>query len=113
MGVCSAQGTGRGERFDWRIEVEQCDSSAIVLEEEITREMGGKGGGLDRVSRAGRANSSEREREGEGESVANKRTSRRNDDGEKEETIARLFFLDSKGNDTGIRRAIVGSRRSI
>lgn len=72
-----------------------------------------KGGGLDRVSRAGRANSSEREREGEGESVANKRTSRRNDDGEKEETIARLFFLDSKGNDTGIRRAIVGSRRSI
>lgn len=72
-----------------------------------------KGGGLDRVSRAGRANSSEREREREGESVANKRTSRRNDDGEKEETIARLFFLDSKGNDTGIRRAIVGSRRSI
>lgn len=63
LGVCSAQGTGRGGRFDWRIEVEQCDSSAIVLEEEITREMGGKGGGLDRVSRAGRANSSERERE--------------------------------------------------
>lgn len=56
---------------------------------------------------------SEFEREREGESVANKRTSRRNDDGEKEETIARLFFLDSKGNDTGIRRAIVGSRRSI
>lgn len=26
--------------FDWRIEVEQCDSSAIVFEEEITREMG-------------------------------------------------------------------------
>lgn len=115
LGVCSAQGTGRGGRFDWRIEVEQCDSSAIVLEEEITREMGGGGGRVvgstEFRERAERIRAREREREGE--SVANKRTSRRNDDGEKEETIARLFFLDSKGNDTGIRRAIVGSRRSI
>lgn len=71
---------------------------------------GGRGGGLDRVSRAGRANSSgerererelarrERKEERERESIANKRTSRRNDDGEGRDD--RDFFLDSKGNDT-------------
>lgn len=69
LGVCSAQGTGRGERFDWRIEVEQCDSSAIVLEEEITREMGGGGGRVvgstEFRERAERIRARERERERE------------------------------------------------
>lgn len=84
------QCTRNGGGFDWRIEVEQCDSSAIVFEEEITREMGG--GGLDRVSRAGRANSSaERERE-----WSLLQTSGRRDDGEGRDD---LVFLE-EGNDT-------------
>lgn len=78
---------------------------------KLREKWGGRVGSTEFRERAERIQAREREREGE--SVANKRTSRRNDDGEKEETIARLFFLDSKGNDTGIRRAIVGSRRSI
>lgn len=89
------QCTRNGGGFDWRIEVEQCDSSAIVFEEEITREMGG--GGLDRVSRAGRANSSaERERESE---VCCKRADVATM--EKEETISFFWIRGRKRYENG------------
>lgn len=114
LGVCSAQGTGRGGGADSTGGSRLSNATRVLLySRRKLREKWGEEeeGWWARPSFA--SGPSEFEREREGESVANKRTSRRNDDGEKEETIARLFFLDSKGNDTGIRRAIVGSRRSI
>lgn len=70
-------------------EVEQCDSSAIVFEEEITREMGE--GWWARPSFAGGPSEFERrERERERESVANKR---RNDDGEGRDDRETFFWI--------------------
>lgn len=114
LGVCSAQGTGRGGGADSTGGSRLSNATRVLLysRRKLREKWGGRVvGSTEFRERAERIQAREREREGE--SVANKRTSRRNDDGEKEETIARLFFLDSKGNDTGIRRAIVGSRRSI
>lgn len=83
-------GWGTGIWLVWRIEVEQCDSSAIVFEEEITREMMRGGRVLGSTEFRGPV---ERIRAQTVEFVANKQMPRRfKDDGN---SIARLFDFQS------------------